>query len=137
MDFCHNKSECHWVSASMTKSGIILGTPNYMSPEQISGKEIDGRSDIFSLGVLFFQLLTGRLPFGGDTLAELFYQITQKKQPSVRELNSEVIKPYEQLIDKTMAKNPDQRFKRAADFAKYLRILGEKIDMVISKKITH
>lgn len=65
------------VSTSQTKSGIILGTPNYMSPEQINGDELDGRSDIFSLGVVFYELLTGRLPFQGKSLANLFYQITQ------------------------------------------------------------
>lgn len=122
------------VSSSQTKTGIILGTPNYMSPEQINGAQIDGRSDIFSLGVLFFQLLTGRLPFGGKTLTELFYQITQVKHPSLREINPKVIRPCEQLVDKALAKDPEQRFQRANDFARYLRILGEKIDRVIAKK---
>lgn len=122
------------VSSSHTKTGIILGTPNYMSPEQINGREIDGRSDIFSLGVVFFQLLTGRLPFGGKTLTELFYQITQAQHPSPRQINPKVIKPCEQLIDKALAKDPDQRFQRAADFAKYLRLLGDRIDRLNAKK---
>ena len=118
------------VSSSQTKSGIILGTPNYMSPEQINGKQIDGRSDIFSLGVVFFQLLTGNLPFGGKTLTELFYQITQKKHPSPRQFNPKVIKPCEQLLDKSLVKDPAGRFQRAGDFAKYLRMLASKIDGV-------
>ena len=122
------------VSSSQTRTGIILGTPNYMSPEQINGMEIDGRSDIFSLGTVFFQLLTGRLPFGGKTLTELFYQITQAKHPSPRKINPKVIRPYEQLVDKALAKDPDQRFQRASDFAKYLRILGEKIDSLRVQK---
>ena len=122
------------VSSSQTKTGIILGTPNYMSPEQINGAEIDGRSDIFSLGVVFFQLLTGRLPFGGKTLTELFYQITQAKHPSPREINPKVIRPCEQLIDKALAKDPDRRFQRAGDFTRYLRILSEKIDRFRAKK---
>ena len=121
------------ISSSQTKSGIILGTPNYMSPEQIIGKEIDGRSDIFSLGVLFFQLLTGTLPFVGKTITELFYQITQAKHPSPRQINPRVLKPCEQLIDKTLAKDPDRRFHRAGEFARYLRTLGEKIDHVRAK----
>ncbi|MFO7737926.1 MAG: serine/threonine-protein kinase [Desulfatiglandaceae bacterium] len=122
------------VSSSHTKTGIILGTPNYMSPEQINGREIDGRSDIFSLGVVFFQLLTGSLPFGGKTLTELFYQITQAKHPSPRRINPRVIKPCEQLIDKALAKDPNQRFQRAADFSKYLRLLGDKIDRLNTQK---
>ncbi len=122
------------VSSSQTRTGIILGTPNYMSPEQINGMEIDGRSDIFSLGIVFFQLLTGQLPFGGKTLTELFYQITQAKHPSPRQINPKVIRPCEQLIDKALAKDPDQRFQRASNFAKYLRVLAEKIDEARAKK---
>jgi len=122
------------VSSSQTKSGIILGTPNYMSPEQINGMPLDGRSDVFSLGAVFFQLLTGNLPFGGKTITELFYQITQVKHPSPRQFNPKVIKPVEQLIDKTLAKNADKRFQRAGDFARYLRVLGQKIDSVRAKK---
>ena len=122
------------VSSSQTRTGIILGTPNYMSPEQINGMEIDGRSDIFSLGIVFFQLLTGQLPFGGKTLTELFYQITQAKHPSPRQINPKVIRPCEQLIDKALAKDPDQRFQRASNFARYLRVLCEKIDEARAKK---
>jgi len=122
------------VSSSQTRTGIILGTPNYMSPEQINGMEIDGRSDIFSLGIVFFQLLTGQLPFGGKTLTELFYQITQAKHPSPRQINPKVIRPCEQLIDKALGKDPGQRFQRASNLANYLRILGEKIDESRAKK---
>ena len=122
------------VSSSQTKSGIILGTPNYMSPEQINGKQVDGRSDIFSLGVVFFQLLTGNLPFGGKTLTELFYQITQKKHPSPKQFNPKVLKPCEQLLNKALEKDPDARFQKASDFAKYLNILVTKIDSAGAKE---
>ena len=116
------------VSSSETKSGIILGTPNYMSPEQINGQKIDGRSDIFSLGVVFFELLTGQLPFHGKTLTNLFYQITQVKHPSPREINPKVPKPCEQIIDKVLSKKPENRFQDADEFAKYLRLLINKLD---------
>jgi CHASE2 domain-containing sensor protein/predicted Ser/Thr protein kinase len=122
------------VSSSQTKSGIVLGTPNYMSPEQINGHEIDGRSDIFSLGVVFFELLTGQLPFHGKNLTNLFYQITQVKHPSPRSLNPKIPKPCEQLLDKALAKNPEQRFESAAVFAKYLKALITKIDQVRSRQ---
>lgn len=116
------------VSDSRTKSGVVLGTPNYMSPEQINGHDLDGRSDIFSLGVVFFELLTGQLPFGGSSLANLFYQITHGRHPSPRQLNPRVPRAVEQIIDKTLDKTPDQRFETAAELAKYLRMLIEKMD---------
>ncbi len=116
------------VSDSRTKSGVVLGTPNYMSPEQINGLDLDGRSDIFSLGVVFFELLTGELPFGGSSLANLFYQITHAKHPSPRQFNPRVPVPVEQILDKTLEKTPDQRFQNAGELAKYLRMLIEKMD---------
>jgi eukaryotic-like serine/threonine-protein kinase len=118
------------VSSSQTKSGIVLGTPNYMSPEQINGHEIDGRSDIFSLGVVFFELMTGQLPFHGKNLTNLFYQITQVKHLSPRQINPKVPKPVEQIIDKALAKDPAQRFPTGADFARYLKAMINKIDQV-------
>jgi serine/threonine-protein kinase len=121
------------VSSSQTKSGIVLGTPNYMSPEQINGHAIDGRSDIFSLGVVFFELLTGQLPFHGKSLTNLFYQITQVKHASARSVNPGLPKPVDQILDKALAKEPDQRFSTSADFAKYLRALIGKLDQVKSK----
>ncbi|MBW1799289.1 MAG: serine/threonine protein kinase [Deltaproteobacteria bacterium] len=118
------------VSSSQTKSGIILGTPNYMSPEQINGQEIDGRSDIFSLGVVFFELLTGQLPFRGKNLTNLFYQITQARHPSLREINPKIPKPCEQIIDKALTKNPDKRFQRVNDFAKYVKAMLHKMEQM-------
>jgi len=121
------------VSQSQTKSGIVLGTPNYMSPEQINGHEIDGRSDIFSLGVVFFELLTGVLPFHGKNLTNLFYQITQVKHPSPREINPKVPNPVEQIVDKAMSKDPEQRFQTCSDFARYLKAMINRIDQVKAK----
>jgi len=123
------------MSASKTRSGIILGTPNYMSPEQIMGRQIDARSDIFSLGVVFFQLLTVELPFRGENLNNLFYQITQIKHPSPSKINPKVLKPCEQIINKALAKDPDHRFQRARDLAKYLRIVANKIVALRVQKV--
>jgi len=118
------------VSSSQTKSGVILGTPSYMSPEQINGYELDGRSDIFSLGVVFFELLTGELPFRGKNLTNLFYQITQNKHPSPRTINPKVPKPCEQILDKILTKEPDRRFQRASELEKYLLAIIKKIDQL-------
>jgi serine/threonine-protein kinase len=116
------------VSSSQTKSGVVLGTPNYMSPEQINGLDIDGRSDIFSLGVVFFELLTGQLPFRSKTLTNLLYMISQAKHPSPREINPKVPKPCEQIINKSLTKAPEGRFQRADDLVRYVKAMIGKID---------
>ena len=116
------------ISSSRTKTGVILGTPNYMSPEQIMGQKIDSKSDIFSLGVLFYQLITGELPFHGENLSGLLYQITQVKHPSPRNYNPKIPKVCEQILDKALDKDPARRFRNAGDMAKVIHILGEKID---------
>lgn len=121
------------ISSSRTKTGVILGTPNYMSPEQIMGQKMDLRSDIFSLGVLFFQLLTGELPFQGENLSSLLYQITQVKHPSVRSYDPKIPKICEQILDKTLAKDPNDRFQHAEEMARVIRLLSSRIDELIKK----
>jgi eukaryotic-like serine/threonine-protein kinase len=116
------------VSATQTKSGVVLGTPNYMSPEQINGEEIDGRSDLFSLGAVMFEMLTGQVPFHGKNITNLLYEITQVKHPSVREINPKIPKVCEQVLDKALAKKADDRFERGSEFAKYLSAMVKKID---------
>jgi serine/threonine-protein kinase len=118
------------LSSSRTKTGVILGTPNYMSPEQIMGQKIDSRSDIFSLGVLFYQLLVGRTPFQGESLSNLLYQITQLKHPSIRTFNPKIPAICEKIIDRALAKNPADRFQNAAEIAKYIKLLAAKIDQM-------
>ena len=116
------------MSDSKTKSGIILGTPNYMSPEQINGQEIDGRSDIFSLGVVFYELLTGALPFHGKTLTNLFYQVTQEEPRPIREINPRIPKPVVQIVDKALSKDPERRFQRAGDVTRYIGAVLQRME---------
>ena len=123
------------ISSSRTKTGVILGTPNYMSPEQIMGQKIDHKSDIFSLGVLFFQLLTGELPFQGKNLSSLLYQITQVKHPPVRDFNARLPKVCEQIIDKALAKERDDRFKSAGEMAKVIRLISSRINQVMKRDV--
>jgi serine/threonine protein kinase len=98
-------------SAGHTKTGTILGTPSFMSPEQMSGRPVDGRSDIFSLGVTLFVLLTGQKPFGGDSLAAVSYQVVNDKHPDIMALRPEVPPCIKRLVDKAMQKNPDNRYQ--------------------------
>jgi len=76
--------------SSKTKTGLVLGTPSFMSPEQIAGKKVDGRSDLYSLGVMLFQMLAGVLPFRGDSMAELMYKIANEPAPDIRTIRAEL-----------------------------------------------
>jgi serine/threonine-protein kinase len=116
------------MSTSETKTGVILGTPNYMSPEQIMGHEVGSRTDIFSLGVLFFHLLTGELPFQGKNLSSLLFNITQARHPSLRVVSPGLPRACEQILDKAMAKDPKKRFATAGEMAKYLNIMISRLD---------
>jgi len=122
------------ISSSRTKTGVILGTPNYMSPEQIMGQKIDLRSDIFSVGVLFYQLITGELPFHGDNLSGLLYQITQIKHPSPRSYNPKIPGICEQILDKALAKDPNKRFRNAGEMARVINSLAQRIDQMRIEK---
>ncbi len=122
------------ISSSRTRTGVILGTPNYMSPEQIMGQKIDSRSDIFSLGVLFYQLITAELPFHGENLSSLLYQITQVKHPPARQHNPKIPKVCDQIIDKALAKSPKDRFKTAGEMAKIIKLVSSKMDELKRKR---
>ena len=119
---------------SQTRTGVVKGTPYYMSPEQISGKHVDGRSDIFSLGVMMFQLLTGKVPFDGDSPAALMHQILNKPHPDPKSINPKIIKPLISIIDKILKKNPDDRFPKAGILSAKLRQLGKSIDAALAKR---
>lgn len=111
---------------SKTRTGTVLGSPFYMSPEQIAGKKVDGRSDLFSLGVTLYQLFTGRLPFEGDSLTSLMYQITNEKPKGIRKLRSELPTCLTRLINKALEKQPDKRFANGQAMAEALRRCAER-----------
>jgi serine/threonine-protein kinase len=115
-------------ASSQTATGVVKGTPYYMSPEQITGEKVDGRTDIFSLGVMTYQLLTGKLPFTGDTIAALMHQIMNVKHPDPREYNPKLYKPLVAIIDKALEKDREKRYQTAGQMAAHLRELAKKID---------
>lgn len=110
-------------SASMTQTGTALGTPNYISPEQLKGQPVDRRSDIFSVGVVFYELLTGEKPFKGETLSALIYSILHTNPPMPSEVNLDVPRIFDKIIAKALVKDPDLRFQTARDLAAILRKL--------------
>ncbi len=121
-------------SSSKTKTGMVLGTPSYMSPEQIAGKKVDGRSDIFSLGVVLFELLTGEKPFKAEDITSLMYHISKEPHPSPRSINPKVPRIIEKIIDKALEKDRERRYQRASQMAGHLKKLIQKIDEIRAKK---
>jgi serine/threonine-protein kinase len=107
--------------SSKTKTGMVLGTPSYMSPEQLAGKKIDGRSDLFSLGVMLYQMSCGKLPFEGDSMAQLMFRIANEPHPDVRSVNPALPDCVVAIIDKALTKDPDTRYQTGAEFAKDVR----------------
>jgi serine/threonine-protein kinase len=107
--------------SNKTKTGTILGTPSYMSPEQLAGKHVDGRSDLFSLGVMAYQMLCGVLPFQGDSMAALMFQIANEPHPKIRTINSKLPPELEKFFDKALEKDPDKRFATGKAFANGLK----------------
>lgn len=108
-------------SSSKTKTDIVLGTPTYMSPEQIAGKKVDGRSDIFSLGVILFELLSGRPPFVADNLSALLFAIAHNPHPSIHGIRPDLPPVIQQILAQALDKDPALRFRRASEFAQELR----------------
>lgn len=107
--------------SSKTKTGLVLGTPSFMSPEQLAGKKVDGRSDLYSLGVMLFQLLTGVLPFRGESMAELMYKIANTEAPDVRVVRPELSAAMAAVVAKSLTKMPELRYQNGLDFAEDLR----------------
>jgi serine/threonine-protein kinase len=108
-------------TTSFTQTGMAVGTPSYMSPEQFKGTEVDRRSDLYSVSVVLFELLTGRRPFSGSTAVELMYQVLNEQPPRVRELNPVVPAALDAVIAKALTRDLADRFDSAAAFAKALR----------------
>ena len=107
--------------SSKTKTGVVLGTPSYMSPEQLSGKKVDGRSDLFSLGVMFYQMLTGVLPFTGDSMATLMYRIANEEHTRATDVNPKLPAEIDAIVEKALVKDADQRFQTGQEMAQALK----------------
>ncbi|HOI42936.1 MAG TPA: serine/threonine-protein kinase, partial [Elusimicrobiales bacterium] len=108
--------------SSKTATGTVLGTPYYMSPEQIAGKKVDGRADLFSLGVTLYELLTGERPWkGGESIGTLLFQITSDPYPDPFAIRPDLPKDILAVIDKALKKKPEERFQTGTEMAQALR----------------
>ncbi len=114
-------------TSNLTVDGQFIGTPNFMSPEQITGKGIDGRSDLFSLGVVLFTLLTGQRPFGGDTMHEVTLRIVQEPSPIPSTVGAEIPAAFNPIVLKCLEKNPEKRFQTGKELAKVLAALARSL----------
>lgn len=106
--------------SSKTKTGLVLGTPSFMSPEQIAGKKVDGRSDLYSLGVMLFQLLTGNLPFTAESMAELMYKIANEEAPDLRKFLPDAPESLALVLAMAMSKRVETRYQTGDVLAKDL-----------------
>src|SRR6185295_524907 len=112
------------VDAEMTQSGTLLGTPSYMSPEQAMGDKLDGRSDIFSLGICAFEMLSGEQPFPGTNVTSILYKLVHLPpvEPANLEMNGLVPQKWHEVFGRVLAKKPDDRYQTASAFVQDLEL---------------
>jgi len=120
-------------SSSKTKTGVVMGTPSYMSPEQVAGKKVDGRSDIFSLGVVLFEMLAGQKPFRGDDMTSVMYKIAHEKHPSIKTVNPKVPAVLDKILDIALEKEPEKRYQKAGQMADHLHQIITKLDNIAKR----
>jgi serine/threonine-protein kinase len=110
--------------AARTRTGLMLGTPSFMAPEQMAGGRIDGRSDIYSLGVMLFQLLSGALPHASESMARLMFAIANEPAPDLRSLRPELPEALARIVAHALEQRPDRRPVDAGRMAADLRAVN-------------
>jgi serine/threonine protein kinase len=105
----------------LSTTGMVFGTPEYMSPEQAQGEKVDGRSDIYSLGIMLFEMLSGQVPFEADTPLEVSVKHLTAALPLPRAVNPDIPELVERVILKAMAKAPEDRYQRVSEMAEALK----------------
>jgi tetratricopeptide (TPR) repeat protein len=115
------------ISSSKTHTGVIFGTPRYMSPEQVAGKKVDGRSDLFSLGVVFYEMLSGNQPFTGDSMSALLYAVSNSEYVPLEEIAPKTPAGCCQIIERMLAKGVSKRYQSAAQIIKDIQACQESL----------
>jgi serine/threonine-protein kinase len=115
-------------SSTKTQTGVIFGTPNYMSPEQVAGKKVDGRSDLFSLGVVLYELLSGDKPFKGDSITTLMFAITNNNYTPLQEVAPATPQGCVEIVNKLLNKGVTKRYKSAAAVVAQIKKCREELD---------
>jgi serine/threonine-protein kinase len=109
------------IDVGRTRTGIVLGTPAFMSPEQLEGENVNGHTDLFALGVSLYQLLTGQLPFRGASMTKLMFVIANEPHQSVTEIRPDLPAYLNPIVDRALAKDPTERFQSGAEMASAMR----------------
>jgi len=120
--------------SSVTQSGTVMGTPSYMAPEQIMGQPVDGRADLFSTGVLLYELLAGKKPFVGDSPTSVVYQIMHGEATSIRELVPDLPDALAEVVSRALEKDPAQRYAKASELASDLQMVKMMLDLPLHPK---
>ena len=124
-----------FISQEMTHSGTMMGTPNYMSPEQIQGLTLDGRSDQFSFAVVVYELLTGQKPFAADSLPALFYQICKQEPKPAHEVNNSLGDGVDAVLRRALSREADQRFPSCSEFISALSLALSGLPWVSGERV--
>jgi len=111
-------------SSGLTEVGMLIGTPSYMAPEQLMGDHFDHRIDLYAVGVVLFECLTGRLPFEASSTVALIAKLIRETAPKASSLNPEIPAGLDHLLERLLAKEPDQRVQNARDLTRLLSELG-------------
>jgi serine/threonine-protein kinase len=119
------------VDSRATRTGVILGSPSYMAPEQLDARPVTAQSDLFSLGVTLFQLLTGMLPFRSDSIPGLMQKISSEPHPPLSVVRPDLPASLAAVIDRALEKDPDMRYRSGAEMAQALRDAAREVDPAI------
>jgi eukaryotic-like serine/threonine-protein kinase len=120
-----------------TSPGIVMGTVKYMSPEQARGEEVDARTDIWSLGVVLYEMLTGSVPFDGRTMSDVLAAILRAEPPALTGSGSEILAELERIVKKALSKDREGRYQGVEDLASDLKSLGKRLEFEAEPRISH
>ena len=115
------------VDVKRTRTGVVLGTPSFMSPEQIEGGNVKGNTDLFALGVSLYELLTGQLPFHGTSMTKLMFVIANEPHTPLTQVRPGLPAALDSVIDTALRKDPEARFQRGAEMAAALRSVAHSM----------
>ena len=122
--------------SDLTRSDQFVGSPGFMSPEQLKGSPVDGRADLFSLGVIFFQLLTGKSPFEGESVSEVLYRISSQPSEPPSEAQADVSPDFDPILEKALAKDPADRYQTGQEMVGALRTVTREVDGTFGPETT-